>query len=441
MNGSSVRFRSLLWCVGFAAVEGWAVLACSSDGGRGAGPSAPEEASEREPGTGSTATGALKPSPPTTSRDPDPKPKPPKVDLYDPRLIPDFELTLGAAAIATLSSEVAEEQKTWVHGSFRFGDITYADVGVRTKGSGTYGPLPQKASLKIKFNKFVKGQKLHGLEEVTLNNGVDDPNYLRQRMSYHVFRAMDLPAPLANSARLRINGEDYGLYANIETPDEEFVERAFGDSVHTLYEAHTPGTWLPGSARRWEIDIEHPTAAPGTKPDLDALFEAVAAARDATLLADLEPHLHTTQWLRFCATEAILGLFDGYSYSKYGPHNYFMAGDTSGRFMMVPWSTDDSLDVNSPVDASMPAADIVFARCKNTDACWSAYKSEMQSALSVYETLGLVELARAWHDQIDSLARADPKREQSIEQYERATDRLYEFLERRPAVIRGQLGL
>jgi hypothetical protein len=438
---SATLSRGVATLVGGACL----VMACSSDTlPRGNAPGTTADISEEE-GSARSETPASTPSssPSGTPKKPSkPKAEEAKVDLLDPALLPKFELTLDSAAIATLSSPEAADDKVWVHGSFRYGDITFDDVGVRAKGSGSFRPYPQKASMKVKFNKFVKGQKLHGLEELTLNNSVDDRNYLRQRLTYHVFRSMDLPAPKANAAQVTINGEDFGLYTSVETPDENFIERTFGkDTIHTLYEAHSPGTWMPGTAYDWEIDIAHPTAPVDTKPDLDRLFDAVASATDATLLADLSPYLDTNKWLRFCATEAMVGMFDHFAYNKYGPHNYFMIGDANGKFVLMPWSTDDSMDHTSPIDASTPSADVVFARCKNSNACWSAYKTEAASVVAKFETLNLSTLARTWHAQIDALAKADPKREISLESYEWYTEELFTWLDERPALIRSQLGL
>jgi hypothetical protein len=145
---------------------------------------------------------------------------PPPPDLYDPDTIPKFELTFDAAAMAVLTSTNVADNETWVHAHFKHGAITFPDVGVRRKGSQTFRSLPQKAALKVKFNKWVKGQKLYGLKEITLNSMVSDPTCLSERLTYHVFRALGLPAPKANTAELTINGEPYGIYANIETPDE-----------------------------------------------------------------------------------------------------------------------------------------------------------------------------------------------------------------------------
>jgi len=296
----------------------------------------------------------------------------------------------------------------------------------------------------VKFNKWVKGQKLHGLEELTLNNMVSDPTFLAERITYHTFRALGLPAPRASAARVAINGEDYGLYANIETPDENFVERAFGKKAVSLYEVNWGSSWLPsgGGDSGFEIEIAAPGAPVGAKPDVDRLFEAVAAAKDETLLADLAKTLDTEQWLRFSAAEAVTGHYDGYAFGAFGSHNYFMVGDTDGRFSLSPWSADLSLSDRAGVpDSANPRPNVVLARCKNGETCWSAYRKAVAAALKVYEGLDLVDLARKWHAQVDALVRSDPKRTKSIRYYESETEILYRWLEARPGVVRGQLGL
>ncbi|MCI0455857.1 MAG: CotH kinase family protein, partial [Gemmataceae bacterium] len=86
---------------------------------------------------------------------------------------------------------------TWVQGTLEFGDKEYKDVGVRFKGNSTYMFSAQgiKRPLKIDFNRFVKGQKLHGLTMVALGNNAFDPSQLREALSYEVYRAAGVPAP------------------------------------------------------------------------------------------------------------------------------------------------------------------------------------------------------------------------------------------------------
>ncbi len=432
-SASSLRLAATMlgcWCV---------LAACSSDGpaprARAAASGGEEVVTPPPPppvlGTASTSERDASPPPPAAA---------PSDVLYDPDKIPSFELEFEPAAIALLSSTLEADKKTWVHARFKFGSVTFADVGVRRKGGTTYRVLPDKASLKVKFNKWVKGQKLYGLEELTLNNMGSDPTRLSERLAYHVFRAMDLPAQRANTAHLSINGEDYGIYANVETPDENFLARVFGNRVRSLYEVVWGSSWMPGDTG-YEIDIGAPGAPAGTMPDIDQLSAAVAASKDETLLADLSPRLHVRQWLRHSATEAVTGHHDGYAYGFWESHNYFMVGDVDGKFSLVPWSTDLSFsDSDGVPDAANPRSDTALVRCMKS-ACWTEYKNEMKSVLSTYEKLDLVSLATKWHDQIDPLVRSDPKGPGSIRLYEETTAKLFDWLAARPSVIRTQLGL
>jgi hypothetical protein len=402
------------------------------------GVEAAEEASAESGGARDGAVSAVAPTDDSSGKPPAQLP-----DLYDPALVPHIELTFDAAAMAVLSNPDLATKETWVHGSFKMGAITFADVGVRRKGSSTYRVLPQKASLKIKLNKFVKGQKVYGLEELTLNNMVSNSVYVAERLGFYTFRSLGLPAQRANTAHLTINGEDYGIYANVETPDENFLARVFGGKANTLYEGNWCGSWRPGCERGFEIDVADPNVPEGTRPDLTLLFDSVGAANDATLLDDLAPHLHTKLWLRHAAAEALIGHRDGYAFGIFGsPHNYFLAGDTDGKFALVPWSVDLSFwETPGMRDAATPHPDTVLARCKLSVACWDAYKAEVKSVASAFESLDLVSVAKVWHAQIDQLVYDDPKREASIRRYKEKKQLLYTWLAARPDIVRGQLGL
>jgi hypothetical protein len=363
-------------------------------------------------------------------------------DLYDPATIPEFELTFDAAAMAILSSTAEADRETWVHGTLKYGSMTFADVGVRRKGSFTFRALPNKASLKVKLNKYVKGQKLYGLENLTFNNQIGSYTFITERLVYHTFRSLGMPAQRSNTAKVKINGEDYGIYLNLETPDEEFLERVFGAKGKTLYECNWGSEWTPGMERGFEIDVEDPLAPVGTMPDLSALFKVVQSARVEEVLTDVSPKLHTTQWLRFSAIEGLVAHWDGYAFGIPGSHNYFMAGDTDGKFSLIPWSADSTMyEGEGPIDTSQPLNQTLLTRCKQSTSCWTTYKTEMKWVVDEFEKLDLLSLAKAWHAQIDALVRTDPKREANIPYYEQRTTALYDFIQKRPAIVRTQLGI
>lgn len=368
----------------------------------------------------------------------------PPVNLFDPALLPKFELTLDAAAVAVFSSTADADKKTWVHGTFKSGSTVISNVGVRRKGSSTFRALPQKVALKVKFDKYVAGQRFEGLTDLTLNNMTSDPTFLAERLAYHVFAMAGLPTLRANTAEVYINGENYGPYANLETPNEDLLARLYGARARSLYSVDHGSEWTGGADPGFGVEV-----GDGTRADLHLLFTDVAATRDPTLLAGVATHLDTAQFLRYCAAEAATGHYDGYAYGIYGSHNYYLAGDVGARFTLLPWSTDltfsDREGVSNasnplPADPVAPGATLL-GRCKQSPTCWASYKAEVAKVLTVFEGLALEPLARSWHAQIDSLVRADPKREATIAYYDAQTALLYAWILARPGVVRGQLGL
>ena len=166
----------------------------------------------------------------------------PSNEIFDPDTVATYQLDLPAESVAALEVD----PRTYVRGTLRYGDETVADIGVRLKGEYNFRPLGQKAPFKLKFDEFVSGQTFHGLKRMTFNNLLEDHSFIAERLTYHVFRSANLPAPRANSAWLVVNGEPYGLYANVETEDKRLIGRWFTDDSGNLYEEQMEEL-LPGN--------------------------------------------------------------------------------------------------------------------------------------------------------------------------------------------------
>src|SRR5688572_12368464 len=80
--------------------------------------------------------------------DPDAGGPDPSEALFDPGVVPTFEIELDAAAIEALDAD----PDTYARGTLRYGDVVLTDVGVRLKGEYTFRPLGQKASFKLKLD-------------------------------------------------------------------------------------------------------------------------------------------------------------------------------------------------------------------------------------------------------------------------------------------------
>ncbi len=400
----------------------------------------PTDAGARPPDGGA----ADAPSRPTAPGTPLPGPSD---ELYDPERLPRFDIELPAASVAALG----QDPRAYVRGTFRYGDEVVADVGVRLKGEATLRPLSRKAPFKIKFDAFVPDQSFRGLRRLTLNNVLEDASFLAERLSFHVFRAAGLPAPRANSALVSVNGQLYGVYANVETEDKTFLRRWFASDAGNLYEEGQVD-FLPGNEGRFELETNEQR---NDRTDLRGMITALQGARDATLLADLGGALDTAHFLRFTAAEAVVNQWDMYGYTRFYPNNFRIYHDpAAGKFVFLPWGMDMSLkdfrgrgdhigvftparQFNNP--AGPVTGGVIFLRCLRSPTCKAAYTAQLEEVLRLFESLGLPELAARWYAQVRPHVYADPRKEVTNAGFERGYATVLRILRERPAAIRADL--
>jgi len=268
--------------------------------------------------------------------------------LFDPDHVIEVHIEMDPGDAAALAAEttsildlvVGEDcldaplgmQFTWFHSDVTVDGTALQDVGIRKKG--LIGSLSEtKPGLKLKFDKWVEGQTLHGVERMTLNNSVSDPSLVRQCLGYQLFADAGIAAPRCNFAHVTANGHDLGVYVNVEPVKKDFLRRNYADADGDLYE----GT-LSDFREGWVGTFEPKTD--DTDPDHACLHDVVAAleAPDGELEASLEPLLDVDAFLTFWAMEVLVAHVDGYAGNT---NNYFVYRDpTTDRITFVPWGID-----------------------------------------------------------------------------------------------------
>lgn len=112
--------------------------------------------------------------------------------------------------------------------------IEMKNSGIRTKGNMTLSSVASsdsdRYSFRVKFNKYVKGQTLLGLNELCLHNEYSDPSYMREYLHYEMLREMGQSVPETVFCNLYINGELYGFYLAVEAIDDSFLKRNYGEN-------------------------------------------------------------------------------------------------------------------------------------------------------------------------------------------------------------------
>lgn len=117
-------------------------------------------------------------------------------------------------------------------------DVSFATKGNTSLSSVASDEDSDRYSFKINFGKNVDGQTYRGLDKLNLNNLYADATYMKDYLSYEIFRAAGADAPLTSYVQVKVNGEDLGLYLAIEDVDSSYLDRTH-EGEGELYKPET----------------------------------------------------------------------------------------------------------------------------------------------------------------------------------------------------------
>jgi hypothetical protein len=341
-------------------------------------------------------------------------------DFYALRVMPSFAIELEPGAREALEAEPRE----WVKATFRYQGKSWNQVAVRLKGHRSMRGLDQKPSFKIRFDKFVK-QRFLGLRSITLNGMVEDPTQVREALGYRLYREVGVPAPDTGYAQVTLDGEPLGLYLLVESVDEEFLDRRFGDHDGEMYEGEYGCDLYPEDVEGFEVEIGKKKK--NGREHLAALADAARGPVDR-LVAELDPSA-----LAYLAVSALIGDFDGYRHA----HNYRIYRDPKRkRWFFIPWGIDRTFYMRlGPFDSH----GLVARRCFADRACRIAYLRQLRRVLAAWDKLDLEQGVKVLGAYVAEASAADPRRPFTPERTEKARGRLDEFLSERATDLADEL--
>jgi spore coat protein H len=228
-------------------------------------------------------------------------------------------------------------------------------TGVRKKGNlGSQSTLIP--SMKLRFDEFVSGQNLHGLDRIALNNSKSDPSYARTCLGYALFSAAGIAAPRCTWAHVVVNGQDLGPYVVIDEVQEQFLARHFERADGNLYEG-TACDFRADAIGGFEQETNQESDAGRT--DLAAVLDALSA-EDDQLRERLADTIDLPEFIKFWSIEGLVWHRDGYSGNA---NNFFVYSDPAagGRFRFIPWGPDAAFhfDTSDAVPDSVLAYGVI----------------------------------------------------------------------------------
>lgn len=174
-------------------------------------------------------------------------------DLYDPATLRTIQINFHDSDWETrLRANYASA--TNILADIVVDGVTYPSVGVRIRGNTSYTALPQgsqKFSLKVEMDFVDANQELMGYDTLNFNNGFHDPTFVRE-VVYNNYVAQFIPNPRANNVVLQLNGQNWGVYVNVQQPDKrmlrDYFTNADGVRISCANNPNGPGLAYVGSS-------------------------------------------------------------------------------------------------------------------------------------------------------------------------------------------------
>ncbi|MGE3308791.1 MAG: phosphodiester glycosidase family protein [Limisphaerales bacterium] len=212
-------------------------------------------------------------------------------------------------------------------------------VAIRLKGStGSFQDLDGKPSFTLDFDGTDPSPRFLGRRRIYLNNSVEDPTYLNEKLGSEIFLARGIPAPRVGHARVRLNGRALGVYVVKEGFTRDFLARHFSRADGLLCDNDR------GS------DVDQPLHMNLRDPSIP-IPEGADTTSAASVLADaaLEPDsdrrwerlgsvLELDRFITFTVLEVMIGHRDGYGLARNNFRVYRHPG--TGRWTFLPDGMD-----------------------------------------------------------------------------------------------------
>lgn len=151
-------------------------------------------------------------------------------DLFDTTVLRTVNLQFHDTNYWTLLQQNYTSQ-TNILADLTIDGVTYPSVGVRFRGNTSYTALPtgsQKASFNIDVDFVNPTQEVMGYSSLNFNNSFHDPTFCRE-VVYNNFVAQYMPNGRANHIVLTLNGQNWGVYANVQQFDKDLLREHFVD--------------------------------------------------------------------------------------------------------------------------------------------------------------------------------------------------------------------
>ena len=380
-------------------------------------------------------------------------------DLFNEGAIQDIALTVNSRDWSDLREKYTEN--TYYIADLRWRTLTIRNVGIRSRGDASRNAA--KPGLRVDFDRYSASQQFLGFKSLVLDNNVQDPAMLRERVAMKFLREMGLPAPRVVHARLTVNNQFLGLYTLVEPIDKKFLKRTLGENDGYLYEFQRPDDHYDFGYRGEELEAYAALFEPKTRETasmfdlyrpIKEMTQAISEAPGHRFIDTVAEFLDVKKFLTYVASEAFLAERDGIL-GEWGMNNFYLYRfEKSMRFELLPWDRDTSMFETEMSPFNRIERNVLMRRLLEDpgmrahfdDALRRCAEVAMRPAPSSDEDDDdpvpggwLEREIRAAYEQIRSAAHQDPSMPFSADDFEAEIERLLDLAKRRSSLVLEEL--
>jgi hypothetical protein len=223
-------------------------------------------------------------------------------------------------------------------------------VGIRLRGNFSRGAA--KKSFRISVNTFVSGQRYQGFKDFNLISGYNDLSIARNKIYADMARGLNTVASRVGHTELYINGQNRGLYMNVEVVNEDFVQTRYGNDHGNLYKclfpadlvfiSNDPNAYKFMSSGRRPYELKTNTTADNYS-DLAHFIRVLHQTPANQIHCALDTLLNIEDYLLNLAIDITAGHWDGY----YNKNNFYLYNNQRDkRFEYIPYDTDNTFGID-----------------------------------------------------------------------------------------------
>ncbi len=222
----------------------------------------------------------------------------------------------------------------------------YANCGVHFRGMSSYMMVPAgyKRSLNLSVDMADPQQRIMGYRTLNLLNGSGDESMLSTVLYSRIAREY-IPAPKANLVRVVINGENWGIYTNVQQFNKDFLQENYGTDKGARWKVSGSPRGGGGldyrgeNASDYSQPYEQKSGGKKATAKLIQLCRVLEQTPPEQLPAALEPLVDVQELLWFLALDIGLINSDGY-WIRASDYSIYL--DPKDRFHIIPHDMNEA---------------------------------------------------------------------------------------------------